>query len=46
MATLTIKNIPDDVYEQLKQRTARHRRSVNRELATVPHYPLQRPVIR
>ena len=31
MATLTIKNIPDAVYEQLKQRAARHRRSVNSE---------------
>ena len=32
MATLTIKNIPDAVYEQLKQRAARHRRSVNSEI--------------
>jgi antitoxin FitA len=32
MATLTIKNIPAAVYEQLKQRAARHRRSVNREV--------------
>jgi plasmid stability protein len=32
MATLTIKNIPDEVYEQLKQRAARHRRSVNSEI--------------
>jgi antitoxin FitA len=32
MATLTIKNIPDEVYEQLKQRAARHRRSVNSEV--------------
>jgi plasmid stability protein len=32
MANLTIKNIPDEVYEQLKQRAARHRRSVNSEV--------------
>jgi plasmid stability protein len=32
MATLTIKNIPDAVYEQLKQRAARHRRSINSEI--------------
>jgi plasmid stability protein len=32
MATLTIKNIPDEVYEQLKQSAARHRRSVNSEV--------------
>jgi plasmid stability protein len=32
MATLTIKNIPDALYEQLKQSAARHRRSVNSEV--------------
>lgn len=32
MATLTIKNIPDDLYEQLKQSATRHRRSVNSEV--------------
>ena len=32
MATLTIKNIPDELYEQLKQSAARHRRSVNSEV--------------
>jgi len=32
MATLTIKNIPDEVYAQLKQRAARRRRSVNSEV--------------
>jgi antitoxin FitA len=31
MATLTIKNIPDELYEQFKQSAARHRRSVNSE---------------
>jgi len=32
MATLTIKNIPDELYEQLRQSAARHRRSVNSEV--------------
>jgi plasmid stability protein len=32
MAILTIKNIPDELYEQLKQSAARHRRSVNSEV--------------
>jgi antitoxin FitA len=32
MATLTIKNIPDELYEQLKQSATRHRRSVNSEV--------------
>jgi plasmid stability protein len=32
MATLTIKNIPDALYEQLKQSAVRHRRSVNSEV--------------
>ncbi|MGA7953239.1 MAG: Arc family DNA-binding protein [Gloeobacterales cyanobacterium] len=32
MATLTIKNIPDDLYEQLKQSAVQHRRSINSEV--------------
>ncbi|HSE96764.1 MAG TPA: Arc family DNA-binding protein [Blastocatellia bacterium] len=32
MATLTIKNIPDDLYEQLKQSADAHRRSINSEV--------------
>jgi antitoxin FitA len=32
MATLTIKNIPDAPYAQLKQSAVRHRRSVNSEV--------------
>ncbi len=32
MATVTFKNIPDDLYEKLKQATAAHHRSVNSEL--------------
>lgn len=29
--TLTLKNIPDEVYERLKAEAARHRRSLNSE---------------
>ncbi len=31
MATLTLKNLPDDVHRRLKARALRHRRSVNSE---------------
>jgi len=32
MANVTFKNIPDDLYEQLKQAANAHHRSVNSEL--------------
>lgn len=32
MANVTLKNIPDDLYEQLKQAAHAHHRSVNSEL--------------
>ncbi len=32
MASLTIKNIPDNLYEHLKQAAAIHHRSINSEL--------------
>ena len=39
MATLTLKNVPDELYERLKAQAAAHRRSLNSEaivcLATV-----------
>ena len=35
MATITIKNIPDDLYNELKERAARNRRSINNELITL-----------
>lgn len=31
MATLTIKNLPDSLYERLKLTAANHRRSINNE---------------
>jgi plasmid stability protein len=32
MATLTVKNIPDDLYDKLKQRAKANQRSVNKEI--------------
>ena len=32
MATLTIKNVPRELYKQLKKRAAEHRRSMNSEV--------------
>ena len=32
MPTLTIKNLPSELYERLKQRAAEHRRSLNSEV--------------
>jgi plasmid stability protein len=32
MPTLTIKNLPDDVYRRLKERAGREHRSLNREI--------------
>jgi plasmid stability protein len=32
MASITIKNIPDDLYEELKVRAATNRRSINNEV--------------
>jgi plasmid stability protein len=32
MATMTIKNVPDPVYRELKRQAARHHRSLNQEV--------------
>lgn len=32
MANFTVKNIPDDLYDQLKRRAEEHRRSLNGEI--------------
>lgn len=34
MATLTLKQVPDDLYQRLKERAAAHRRSLNNEAIT------------
>jgi plasmid stability protein len=31
MATITLKNVPDDLHRRLKERAERHHRSLNRE---------------
>ena len=35
MPTITVKNIPDDVYERLKQQAKVNRRSLNSEIITL-----------
>jgi plasmid stability protein len=35
MVSLTIKNIPEDIYEQLKKSAAANRRSINSEVITI-----------
>ena len=37
MATLTVKNIPEELYEKIKQRAKSHNRSVNREIIVCIH---------
>lgn len=32
MATLTIRNVPDDLYQRLQERARRNRRSLNQEV--------------
>lgn len=43
MATLTIKNLPDDLYVQLKQSADAHRRSINSEVIVCLEHSLQDP---
>ena len=35
MPTLTIKGVPPELHEKLKERASRHRRSMNNELLTI-----------
>jgi plasmid stability protein len=42
MATLTIKNIPDEVYQELKRRAQENRRSLNGEVIFSLEQLLQR----
>ena len=44
MATLTIKNLPDDLYAQLKDRAAGNRRSINSEAILAVERALTEPV--
>lgn len=43
MATLTIKNVPDEVYERLRRSAAQHRRSINQEAIVCLEQRLQKP---
>ncbi len=43
MATLTIKNVPDDLYRQLKQIAGYHRRSINSEVLVCLEHSFQTP---
>jgi len=43
MATVTIKNIPDDLYRELKQRAGSHRRSLNSEVLVCLERSVQKP---
>jgi plasmid stability protein len=45
MATITIKNIPMDVYENLKRRAKANRRSINQEVIAVIERALEIPPI-
>ena len=45
MATLTIKNIPLEVYDRLKRRAKANRRSINQEVIAVIEQALQTPSI-
>jgi len=45
MATLTIKNIPLEVYERLKRRAKTNRRSINQEVIAVIERALETPPI-
>jgi antitoxin FitA len=45
MATMTLKNVPDDLYEQLKRRAELHRRSINSEAIVCLERALQSTTI-
>lgn len=46
MATVTLKNIPDEIYSRLKQTAQRHRRSLNSEIIVCLERSLQPTAIR
>lgn len=45
MATLTIKNLPDDLYEELRRAATTHRRSITREATVLLERALGRRAI-
>lgn len=42
MASVLIKNLPDELHQQLKQRAERHHRSLNKELIAIIETALHR----
>ena len=43
MASMLIKNLPDDLHQALKQRAKRHHRSLNKEIIALLEDALHRP---
>lgn len=41
MTTITLKNIPDNLYEDLKKQAKQHHRSINSEIIVCLEYALQ-----
>jgi len=46
MATVTLKNIPDEIYSRLKKTAQRHRRSLNSEIIVCLERSLQPTAVR
>jgi len=45
MATITLKNVPDELYERLKKSAAENRRSINSEAITCLERMLRIPAV-
>ena len=43
MASVLIKNLPDELHRELKQRAERHHRSLNKELIAIIETAVHRP---
>jgi plasmid stability protein len=43
MATITLRNLPPHLHERLKERAARHRRSINSELIHIIEEAVEAP---
>jgi plasmid stability protein len=42
MATITIKNVPDEIYEKIKMQARANRRSVNSEIISIFEHAVQK----
>lgn len=45
MATITVKNIPDDLYERLKRTAAANHRSINSEIIVCIEKGVEQPAL-